>query len=64
MRTNIEIDDDLMAEALAASGYQTKKQAVEEALKVLIKTRRQSKLRKLKGALKWEGSLELMRTDQ
>lgn len=63
MRTNIEIDDALMAEALAESGYQTKKQAVEEALKVLIKTRRQSKLKKLRGKIKWEGSLELMRSD-
>lgn len=63
MRTNIEIDDDLMAEALAASGCQTKKQTVEEALRVLIKTKGQSKLKKLKGTLKWEGSLEMMRSD-
>lgn len=63
MRTNIEIDDALMAEALAASGCQTKKQAVEQALKVLIKTKRQSKLKSLKGKITWEGSLELMRSD-
>lgn len=63
MRTNIEIDDKLMEEAIATSGYQTKKQTVEEALRVLIKTRKQSKLKRLRGKLKWEGSLEIMRSD-
>ena len=45
MRTNIDIDDDLMAEALRRSGAATKRAAVEEGLRLLIQTRRQSALR-------------------
>jgi Arc/MetJ family transcription regulator len=64
MRTNIDIDDDLMAEALRRSGAPTKKAAVEEALRLLIQTRRQGGLRKLRGKVKWEGDLDAMRTDR
>ena len=61
MRTNIEIDDSLMADALKATGLSTKKEAVELGLKVLIKLNKQSSIRSLRGKLKWEGSLEEMR---
>ncbi len=64
MRTNIDIDDALMAEALKASGCKTKKAAVEEGLRLLVRTRRQGRLRKLRGKLRWEGSLEEMRRDR
>jgi len=62
MRTNIEIDDELMAEALKRSGAPTKRAAVEEALRLLVQTRRQGGLRKLRGKVKWQGDLEAMRT--
>ena len=62
MRTNIDIDDQLMAEALRRSGATTKRAAVEEGLRLLIATRRQGGLRKLRGKLKWEGDLDAMRT--
>jgi len=61
MRTNIEIDDDLMADALKATGLSTKKEAVELGLKALIKLSRQASIRALRGKLKWEGNLEEMR---
>ena len=64
MRTNIVIDDQLMAEALRRSGAPTKRAAVEEALRLLIQTRRQGGLRKLRGKVKWEGDLDAMRTDR
>lgn len=64
MRTNIVIDDKLMNEALEASGLHTKKEAVEEGLKALIKLRKQADIRKLRGKLKWEGNLDDMRTDR
>jgi Arc/MetJ family transcription regulator len=64
VRTNIEIDDQLMAEALRRSGAPTKRAAVEEALRLLIQTRRQGGLRKLRGKVKWEGDLDAMRTGQ
>jgi Arc/MetJ family transcription regulator len=64
MRTNIDIDDELMAEALKSSGATTKRAAVEQALRLLIQTRRQAGLRKLRGKVKWEGDLDAMRTDR
>ena len=62
MRTNIEIDDSLMANALKATGLSTKKEAVELGLEALIKLNKQASIRALRGKLKWEGSLEEMRT--
>ena len=57
MRITVVIDDDLMDEALKASGLTTKRQAIEEGLHLLIETRRQAGIRRLRGALKWRGSL-------
>jgi Arc/MetJ family transcription regulator len=62
MRTNIAIDDKLMEAALRTSGLSTKKEVVEEALKLLIQIKKQSRLKKLRGKLKWEGNLEEMRS--
>lgn len=64
MRTNIIIDDTLMEQALTLSGLKTKKEAVEEGLKLLIAQREQSEIRKLRGMLHWEGDLDQMRSDQ
>ena len=61
MRTNIVIDNDLMAKAMAASGSQTKKQAVEQGLKLLVKRAEQQQIRNLRGKVKWQGSLDEMR---
>ena len=61
MRTNIEIDDELMKKALALSGLRTKKAVVEEALKLLIRLRDQRKILELAGKVKWEGDLDQMR---
>jgi len=61
MRTNIVIDDQLMADAIKASGCSTKKEAVEEGLKLLVRLSKQQELRKLRGKIKWEGNLDEMR---
>lgn len=61
MRTNIVIDDKLMADALKASGYRTKKEAVEQGLKLLLQHSKQQDIRKLRGRVKWEGDLDEMR---
>ena len=63
MRTNIDIDDELMADALKA-GFKTKKDAVEAALRLLVRTRKQRRIRKLRGRLQWDGSLDEMRRDR
>jgi Arc/MetJ family transcription regulator len=61
MRTNIVIDDKLMADALKATGLETKKEAVEEGLKLLVRQNKQQEIRNLRGKLKWEGDLDEMR---
>jgi len=61
MRTNIVIDDKLMSDALKATGCRTKKEAVEEGLKLLIQRNKQQSIRKLRGKLNWEGELNEMR---
>ena len=61
MRTNIVIDDKLMADALKATGLETKKEAVEEGLKLLVRQNKQQEIRKLRGKLQWEGDLDEMR---
>ena len=63
MRTNIVIDPKLMAEALRLSGAPSKRQVVEDSLRLLIQVRRQERLRKVRGKLKWIGDLEAMRRD-
>lgn len=63
MRTNIVIDDRLMQDALRLGGFKTKKEAVEEALRLLIRLKQQEQIRKYRGKLYWEGDLEKMRTD-
>jgi len=63
MRTNIDIDDELMEKALKAGPYKTKKEAVNEGLKLLIDRKNQQKIRKYRGKLKWEGDLDQMRTN-
>lgn len=58
MRTNIEINEDLMKEALQASGESTKKGAVEAALKLLVRIKAQDGIRSLRGKVVWEGNLD------
>lgn len=63
MRTNIVIDDDLMAKALRATGIKTKREVVEAGLRLLLKLQSQAQLRGARGKLAWEGDLDAMRSD-
>jgi Arc/MetJ family transcription regulator len=58
MRTNIEIDDDLMREALKLTGLRTKREAVDFALRELVARHRQLGVLKLRGRIQWVGDLE------
>ena len=62
MRTNIEIDDKLMADALKATGLTTKKAAVELGLRTLIQLKRQEGIKRYRGKLEWSGNLDDMRS--
>ena len=57
MRTTIDIDDALMAEAQKASGHATKKQTVEQALRLMIRLRRQQDVGRAFGKFRWHGDL-------
>ena len=61
MRTNIDIDDRLMEKARKSTGSRTKRAAVEAGLRLLIQTRAQTSIRKLRGKVKWEGDLQISR---
>lgn len=61
MRTNIEIDDRLMKEAMRTSGARTKRAVVEEALRLLVRTKSQGSIRRLRGKIAWEGDLNASR---
>jgi Arc/MetJ family transcription regulator len=63
MRTNIELDDELLAEAMAATGLPTKRATVEEALRLVVQQHRQRCALKDLAKLGWEGDLDAMRRD-
>jgi len=63
MRTTAVVDDCLMRTALELSGYKTKKEAIEEGLKLLIQLNRQKQIRGARGKLRWTGNLDVMRAD-
>ena len=63
MRTNIDIDDGLMHEAMKLSGLRTKRETVEAGLRILVQLRRQQRIRSYRGKLRWEGDLGRMRRD-
>ena len=64
MRTNVVIDDDLMESALKASGIKTKKDAIEEGLKLLVPLKTQERIKGFRGKLRWTGNLHEMRLDK
>jgi Arc/MetJ family transcription regulator len=58
MRTNIVLDEKLIERARQLTGIKTKKQVVQEALRLLIRLKEQEQIRALRGKLRWEGNLE------
>ena len=64
MRTNIVIDDKLMAAALKLTGARTKREAVELGLQTLLKTGRQADVKRLRGKIAWQGDLDASRRDR
>ena len=55
MRTNIDIDDELMRQAMKATGAATKKAAVEESMRLAVQIKKQEGLRELFGTVVWRG---------
>jgi Arc/MetJ family transcription regulator len=63
MRITMEIDDQLMRDALRLTGARTQREAVEMGLRTVLRLRRQEDIRRFRGTLQWEGELDTMRTD-
>jgi Arc/MetJ family transcription regulator len=63
MRTNIDINDRLMRQAMRAGKTRTKRATVEAGLRLLVQTRAQVSLRRLRGKIHWDGDLHRSRLD-
>jgi Arc/MetJ family transcription regulator len=64
MRTNIEIDDRLMRQAMQSSGTATKKATVEAGLRLLVQTHAQGAIRRWRGKIRWDGDLQQSRASR
>ncbi|HLD29592.1 MAG TPA: type II toxin-antitoxin system VapB family antitoxin [bacterium] len=60
-RTNIELDEKLVQQAMRLFGKKTKKELVNFALNELIRRERAKGILSLEGKVKWEGDLREMR---
>jgi Arc/MetJ family transcription regulator len=63
MRTNIDIDDALLKEAMEATGKATKRATVEKALRRVVRLHRQRRAGENLAGIGWEGELDAMRKD-
>lgn len=63
MRTNIVLDDKLMGQAKRLGKHTTKREVVEEALKMYVRLKRQEGVKQFRGKLRWDGDLNAMRAD-
>lgn len=61
MRTNIDIDDELMKEAQELSGLKTKRAVMDAALRMFVRVQHQKDVLKLAGKVHWDGDLDAMR---
>jgi len=61
VRTNIEIDDNLMRQAMRSAKTRTKRETVEAGLRTLVRLKKQEGIRRLRGKVHWEGNLGEMR---
>ena len=64
MRTNVVIDDQLIEEAMKATGLETKRAVVDAALRLLVDLSKQEKIRKLRGKVDWKGNLDEFRASR
>jgi len=64
VRTNIDIDDRLMRQAMRSSGARTKRAVVEAGLRLLLQTKGQASIRRLRGKVAWQGDLNASRLDR
>lgn len=64
MRINVVTDDQQVCNAQQSTGLSTKRDKVDLPFKTLIRLKKQSRIRELKGELQWDGDLDWSRLDQ
>jgi len=64
VRTNVEIDDDLLDQARALAGTKTKRETIDFALRELIRRRQAKDILELFGKVEWEGDLDALRASR
>ncbi len=64
MRTNIDLDDELVKRGLKLSGLRTKKELVDVALREFLRRKDQKKILELRGKISWKGDLDSMRRNR
>jgi len=64
MRTNIDIDEKLLSDAMKVTGASTKREVVELGLASLVTLKKQERVKNLRGKLRWEGDLNQMRSQE
>jgi predicted nucleic acid-binding protein/Arc/MetJ family transcription regulator len=64
LRTNIELDDQLLRQAMRSTGARTKRAVVEAGLRLLVQTNAQISIRRLRGKVQWQGDLNRSRQDR
>jgi Arc/MetJ family transcription regulator len=64
LRTNIELDDKLLQQAMRSTGARTKRAVVEAGLRLLVQTHAQAGIRRLRGKVQWQGDLARSRQDK
>ncbi|MCY4096400.1 MAG: type II toxin-antitoxin system VapB family antitoxin [Gammaproteobacteria bacterium] len=64
MKTTIEIDDELMNEAINLNGSKTKRETVALGLKAFVRRKKQENIRRFRGHLAWVGDLDEMRSSR
>jgi Arc/MetJ family transcription regulator len=64
MRTNIDIDEELIREAMKLTGITTKKGVVEKALAQMVSLKKQERIKQIRGKYQWEGDLNEMRENR
>lgn len=63
-RTNIELDEKVLREAMELTKMKTKKEVVNFAISELVKNLKRKKILELEGKVKWEGNLDEMREER
>ena len=64
MRTNIDLDNNLMNEVMKISKAKTKKEAMNLVMFEYIRMEKMKEFAKLRGKISWEGNLNQMRQDR